>query len=113
MDGHASGLGAIHHRPFPMASGDVTPDVFDPATAELTFAISTNDYMKHVVLVPDRHVVGRVGEHHCGAFVTDHGAKGCGIRSADWAVFAFARGGANYPLSATPSSKSLVHLLNL
>jgi len=46
MDGHASGLGAIHHRPFPMASGDVTPDVFDPATAELTFAISTNDYMK-------------------------------------------------------------------
>jgi hypothetical protein len=86
MDGHASGLGAIHHRPFPMASGDVTPDVFDPATAELTFAISTNDYMKHAVLVPDRHVVGRVGEHHCGAFVTDHGAKGCGIRSADWGV---------------------------
>src|SRR5208283_4272011 len=22
LDGHASGLGAIHHRPFPMASGD-------------------------------------------------------------------------------------------
>jgi hypothetical protein len=23
IDGHASGLGAIHHRPFPMASGEI------------------------------------------------------------------------------------------
>jgi hypothetical protein len=23
IDGHASGLGAIHHRPFPMASGEM------------------------------------------------------------------------------------------
>jgi len=27
-------------------------DVFDPATAELTFAISTNDYMQHALVVP-------------------------------------------------------------
>jgi len=30
----------------------VSPDVFDPATAEITFAISTNDYMQHALLVP-------------------------------------------------------------
>src|SRR5215475_9937521 len=27
----------------------VAPDVFDPATAEITFAISTNDYMQHAL----------------------------------------------------------------
>ena len=37
----------------------VTPDVFDPATAELTFAISTNDYMQHAVLVPFIEVLRR------------------------------------------------------
>src|SRR5499433_684246 len=30
----------------------VTRDVFDPANAEVTFTISTNDYMQHAVLVP-------------------------------------------------------------
>ena len=25
IEGHASGLGAIHHRPFPMASGEMGP----------------------------------------------------------------------------------------
>jgi hypothetical protein len=24
IDGHASGLGAVHHRPFPMASGEMS-----------------------------------------------------------------------------------------
>jgi hypothetical protein len=28
IDGHASGLGAIHHRPFPMASGEMSPAEF-------------------------------------------------------------------------------------
>jgi DNA modification methylase len=28
IDGHASGLGAIHHRPFPMASGEMDPAGF-------------------------------------------------------------------------------------
>jgi len=37
----------------------VTPDVFDPATVELTFAISTNDYMQHAVLVPFIEVLRR------------------------------------------------------
>ena len=37
----------------------VTPDVFDPGTAELTFAISTNDYMQHAVLVPFIEVLRR------------------------------------------------------
>ena len=33
IDGHASGLGAIHHRPFPMASGEMDKAEF---TAFLT-----------------------------------------------------------------------------
>jgi hypothetical protein len=28
IDGHASGLGAIHHRPFPMASGEMDRSEF-------------------------------------------------------------------------------------
>src|SRR5712671_2133500 len=28
IDGHASGLGAIHHRPFPMASGEMNQAEF-------------------------------------------------------------------------------------
>jgi hypothetical protein len=28
IDGHASGLGAIHHRPFPMASGEMNKTEF-------------------------------------------------------------------------------------
>ena len=27
----------------------------------------------------DRHVVGRVGEHHCGAFLAHQGGEACGI----------------------------------
>src|SRR5215470_12812168 len=30
----------------------VAPDVFDPATAEVTFTISSNDYMQHALLAP-------------------------------------------------------------
>jgi DNA-binding transcriptional LysR family regulator len=37
----------------------ITQDVFDPATAELTFAISTNDYMQYVLLVPFIEVLRR------------------------------------------------------
>jgi hypothetical protein len=29
----------------------------------------------------DRHVVGRVGKHHGGAFVTDQDGTGCGIEN--------------------------------
>jgi hypothetical protein len=37
IDGHAGGLGAIHHRPFPMASGEMLavyrkPNVFQHST---------------------------------------------------------------------------------
>jgi DNA-binding transcriptional LysR family regulator len=37
----------------------VTPDVFNPATAEITCAISTNDYMQHALLVPFIRVLRR------------------------------------------------------
>jgi DNA-binding transcriptional LysR family regulator len=30
----------------------VTPDAFDPASAEATFSISSNDYLQHALLVP-------------------------------------------------------------
>ena len=30
----------------------VTPDVFDPASAEVTFTVSSNDYVQHALLVP-------------------------------------------------------------
>ena len=30
----------------------ITREAFDPATAEVTFAVSANDYMQHALLVP-------------------------------------------------------------
>jgi DNA-binding transcriptional LysR family regulator len=37
----------------------IARETFDPATAELTFAISTNDYMQHALLVPFIEVLRR------------------------------------------------------
>jgi DNA-binding transcriptional LysR family regulator len=37
----------------------ITQDVFDPATAQLTFAISINDYMQYALLVPFIEVLRR------------------------------------------------------
>ena len=36
IDGHASGLGAIHHRPFPMASGEMDRPNSPPFSARLS-----------------------------------------------------------------------------
>ena len=54
----------------------IAQDVFEPATAELTFAISTNDYMQHALLVPfiedaetggTQNSIGSQAAHHRGA----------------------------------------------
>jgi len=34
IDGHASGLGAVHHRPFPMAAGEMDRTQFTDFLSE-------------------------------------------------------------------------------
>jgi DNA-binding transcriptional LysR family regulator len=41
----------------------VASDLFDPATAEVTFIISSNDYMQQALLVPFIKALRREGRH--------------------------------------------------
>jgi hypothetical protein len=51
IDGHASGLGAIHHRPFPMASGEMDRFEFTAflGSAFRNFAACTTEGSLHYV----------------------------------------------------------------
>jgi DNA modification methylase len=58
IDGHASGLGAIHHRPFPMATGEMDPAEF---TAFLTracrnLAAFSREASLHYICMDWRHL---------------------------------------------------------
>jgi DNA modification methylase len=58
IDGHASGLGAIHHRPFPMASGEMDRSEFTAflSGAFRNLAASSVDGSLHYVCMDWRHV---------------------------------------------------------
>src|SRR6516225_8766402 len=57
IEGHASGLGAIHHRPFPMASGEMDQDEFTAFLAQVCrnlAAFSTGGSL-HYICIDWRH----------------------------------------------------------
>ena len=58
IDGHASGLGAIHHRPFPMASGEMDRPEFTAflGTAFRNLAEFSIDGSLHYVCMDWRHI---------------------------------------------------------
>ena len=57
IDGHASGLGAVHHRPFPMASGEMDSAEFTAflATAFRNLAASSVEGSLHYIFMDWRH----------------------------------------------------------
>jgi hypothetical protein len=58
IDGHASGLGAIHHRPFPMASGEMDSAQFTAflGGAFRNLASFSSDGALHYVFMDWRHI---------------------------------------------------------
>lgn len=58
IEGHASGLGAIHHRPFPMASGEMNQAEFTAFLREAfgNLAAFTVDGSLHYICMDWRHV---------------------------------------------------------
>ena len=58
LDGHAGGLGAIHHRPFPMASGEMDRPEFTAFLGEAfrNLAVFSVDGAIHFVCMDWRHV---------------------------------------------------------
>ena len=58
IDGHASGLGAVHHRPFPMASGEMDSTQFTNFLKQAfdNLAASSCDGAIHFVCMDWRHI---------------------------------------------------------
>ena len=102
IDGHASGLGAIHHRPFPMASGEMDRAEFiaflDSALHNL--AAFSVDGSLHYICMDWRHVedllaAGRAAydelKNLC-VWVKDNGGMGSLYRSQHELIFVFKHG---------------------
>jgi DNA modification methylase len=102
IDGHASGLGAIHHRPFPMASGEMDPAEFTGFLAQ-TFrnlvACSTEGSLHYIcmdwrhlqeVLAAGREVYGEL-KNLC-VWVKDNAGMGSLYRSQHELVLVFKQG---------------------
>ena len=102
IDGHASGLGAIHHRPFPMAAGEMDRSQF---TAFLTqafrnLAAFSIDGSLHYLCMDWRHLdemlaAGRdvYGElKNLCVWAKDNGGMGSLYRSQHELVFVFKQG---------------------
>ena len=102
IDGHASGLGAIHHRPFPMASGEMDGAEFTAflrqALGNLA-AVSVNGSL-HYICMDWRHIgelltAGRDVydelKNLC-VWVKDNGGMGSLYRSQHELVFVFKHG---------------------
>ena len=102
IDGHASGLGAIHHRPFPMASGEMDRPNSPPFSARLsaTSRRSASTARIHFVCMDWRHVeellaAGRAvyGElKNLCVWVKDNAGMGSLYRSQHELVFVFKHG---------------------
>ena len=102
IDGHASGLGAIHHRPFPMATGEMGPAEF---TAFLTracrnLAAFSREASLHYICMDWRHLdemlaAGReaYGElKNLCVWVKDNGGMGSLYRSQHELILLFKHG---------------------
>jgi DNA modification methylase len=102
INGHASGLGAIHHRSFPMASGEMDPAQF---TAFLTracrnLAAFSREASLHYICIDWRHLdeILAAGREAYGelknlcVWVKDNGGMGSLYRSRHELVFVFKHG---------------------
>ena len=102
IDGHASGLGAIHHRPFPMASGEMDGAEFTAflRDAFANLAAFSVDGALHYVCMDWRHLDellaagrGTYGElKNLCVWVKDNGGMGALYRSQHELVFVFKHG---------------------
>ena len=102
IDGHASGLGAIHHRPFPMASGEMNKAAFTAFLGEAfhNLAAFSADGSIHFICMDWRHLeelltagcdVYSELKNLC-VWVKDNGGMGSLYRSQHELVFVFKHG---------------------
>src|ERR1700736_788415 len=102
VDGHASGLGAIHHRPFPMASGEMDRPEFISFLGQAfrNLAAFGGDGALHFICMDWRHIEELMGAGHgvygelknlC-VWVKDNGGMGSLYRSQHELVFVFKKG---------------------
>ena len=102
IDGHASGLGAVHHRPFPMASGEMDRAEFTAFLAKAfhNLAAFSVDGSLHYIFMDWRHAeellaAGRepYGElKNLCIWVKDNAGMGSLYRSQHELVFVFKHG---------------------
>jgi DNA modification methylase len=102
IDGHASGLGAIHHRPFPMASGEMDAAEFTAFLRQAfrNLAAFSVDGSLHYICMDWRHIgelltAGRDVYHELKnlcVWVKDNGGMGSLYRSQHEFVFVFKYG---------------------
>jgi DNA modification methylase len=102
IDGHASGLGAVHHRPFPMASGEMDRTEFTAflAAAFRNLAAFSVDGALHFICMDWRHAEellaagrGVYGElKNLCIWVKDNAGMGSLYRSQHELVFVFKHG---------------------
>ena len=107
IDGHASGLGAIHHRPFPMVSGEMDKAEFTAFLGQAfrNLAAFSIDGSIHFVCMDWRYLdellaAGRdaYGElKNLCVWVKDNGGMGSLYRSQHELVFVFKHGGRGHP----------------
>src|SRR5438094_640645 len=106
IEGHASGLGAIHHRPFPMASGEMAPAEFTIFLARScrNLAAFSASASLHYICMDWRHLeeLLAAGAEAYGelknlcVWVKDNAGMGSLYRSQHELVFVFKqRGGAH------------------
>jgi DNA modification methylase len=102
IDGHASGLGAIHHRPFPMASGEMDKPAFTTflARAFRNLAEFSIDGSLHYICMDWRHLYELLTagqdvydelKNLC-VWVKDNGGMGSLYRSQHELIFVFKHG---------------------
>jgi DNA modification methylase len=102
IDGHASGLGAIRHRPFVMASGEMSKTEFTAFLAQACQNLVgfSADGSIHFICMDWRHVEELLGAAHDAysglenlcVWVKDNGGMGSLYRSRHELVFVFKNG---------------------
>src|SRR5712675_1830576 len=102
IDGHASGLGAIHHRSFPMASGDMNRNEYTTFLGQAfrNLAAFSGDGALHFICMDWRHIEELMAAGHgvygelknlC-VWVKDNGGMGSLYRSQHELVFVSKQG---------------------
>jgi len=102
IDGHASGLGAIHHRPFPMASGEMDKAAFTAFLSQAfrNLAAFSSDGSIHFICMDWRHLDELLTAGHNAycelenlcIWVKNNGGMGSLYRSRHELVFVYKNG---------------------